>query len=58
MFKTHLKTDLITDQLQFFKFIGYDVGNNMIYVKSYLNHMFPVDGSLVKTEKHVLKTGL
>ena len=39
-----------------FQFVGYDVGNNMVYVKSYLNHMFPSNGSLIKTERHVHKT--
>ena len=38
------------------KFVGYDVGNNMIYVKSYLSHMFPSNGALIKTERHLLKT--
>jgi hypothetical protein len=28
----------------------------MIYVKSHLNHMFPSNGAVVKTEKHILKT--
>ncbi len=28
----------------------------MVYVKSYLNHMFPSSGSLIKTERHVHKT--
>lgn len=28
----------------------------MIYVKSHLNHMFPSNGALIKTEKHLLKT--
>ncbi len=38
------------------KFIGYDVGNRMIYVKSHLTHMFPANGALIKTERHTLKT--
>lgn len=38
------------------KFVGYDVGNRMVYVKSYVNHMFPCNGSLVKTERHIMKT--
>jgi len=38
------------------QFVGYDVGNKMIYVKSFLNHMFPCNGALVKTERHVMKT--
>lgn len=38
-------------------FVGYNVGNRMIYVKSYSNHMFPCNGSLVKTERHLMKTG-
>ena len=29
----------------------------MVYVKNNLNHMFPCDGSLIKTEKIELKTG-
>ena len=29
----------------------------MIYVKNFVNQMFPCDGSLIKTEKIELKTG-
>ncbi|RNA34738.1 sperm-associated antigen 17-like isoform X4 [Brachionus plicatilis] len=37
-------------------FIGYQVGNNMVYVKSHLSHMFPYSGALIKTERVSLKT--
>ncbi|CAF0878303.1 unnamed protein product [Brachionus calyciflorus] len=37
-------------------FIGYQIGNNMIYVKSHLSHMFPYSGALIKTERVNLKT--
>lgn len=37
-------------------FIGYQIGNNMVYVKSHLSHMFPYNGALIKTERVSLKT--
>jgi hypothetical protein len=36
--------------------VGYDIGNNMVYVKNHISHMFPSNGFLIKTKRVDLKT--